>query len=149
MDLIEVLQNLELFLGLTTNEISEVAKLCHQRQYHRGQAIVSQGDPGNDLYIITDGFVEVQLDKSQDKDMLTVVTLGAGQIFGEMALVDKGLRSATVRASSEPTTVQEIRRQAFESLCEKNNHIGYIVMRNIASDLSFKLRHHNLSERGA
>jgi CRP/FNR family cyclic AMP-dependent transcriptional regulator len=148
MDLINILQNVELFFGLNESEISELLNLCHQRHYHSGQAIITQGDQGGELYIITDGFVEVQLDKNQHGEMITVVTLGIGQIFGEMALVDKGLRSATVRAGEEPTVVQVIRRQAFEQLCEKNNHIGFVVMRNIASDLSFKLRHLNLRERG-
>ena len=77
-----------------------------------------------------------------------VVNLGEGQIVGEMALIDLGPRSATVRAVTEPTTVQVIRREDFDRLCQENNHIGYIVMRNLAADLSFKLRHRNLSERG-
>ena len=64
-----------------------------------------------------------------------------------MALIDQGPRSATVRAIVEPTKVQVIKREAFEKLCMENNRIGYIVMRNLAADLSFKLRHHNLSER--
>ena len=148
MELIDILKNLELFFGLNVDEIYEVAKLCSERHYQSGQVIVSQGEPGDELYIITDGFVEVQLNKIQDEEAITVVNLGIGQIFGEMALVDKGLRSATVRAGVAPTVVQEIHRQAFEELCETNTHIGYIVMRNIASDLSFKLRHSNLSERG-
>jgi len=148
MDLIEILKNLVLFFGLYADEISELAQLCSESQYQSGHVIVSHGEPGDELYIITDGFVEVQLYKIQDEDAITVVNLGIGQIFGEMALVDKGLRSATVRAGVAPTVVQEIHRQAFEELCETNTRIGYIVMRNIASDLSFKLRHSNLSERG-
>lgn len=147
MDLKKILQNLELFYGLTDDEISELAKLCRQKTFHQGQAIVSQGYPGNEFYIITNGLVEVQLDRKEDPDVFTVVSLGVGQIFGEMSLVDKGLRSATVRAGAEPTIVQEIDRPSFENLCEQNTRIGYIVMRNIASDLSFKLRHSNLSDR--
>jgi CRP-like cAMP-binding protein len=64
-----------------------------------------------------------------------------------MALVDRGPRSATVRAISEKTVVQVIHREAFEKLCDENYHLGYIVMRNIAADLSFKLRHQHLTNQ--
>jgi CRP-like cAMP-binding protein len=72
--------------------------------------------------------------------------LGTGQIIGEMALVDRGPRSATVRAIHTPTIVQVIRHADFHQLCQENTQIGYTVMYNIAADLSFKLRHRNLSD---
>ncbi len=74
----------------------------------------------------------------------SVVRLGEGQIFGEMGLVDGGSRSATVRALMDGTTVFVLPQDAFYSLCDQNHTIGYTVMRNIACDLSFKLRHRNL-----
>ena len=73
-----------------------------------------------------------------------MVNLGKGQIIGEMALIDQGPRSATVRAISV-AVVQVIRRVDFEAVCEKNTRIGYIVMKDIAADLSFKLRHRNMA----
>ena len=65
-----------------------------------------------------------------------------------LTLVDQGPRSATVRAISNPTIVQVITQAEFEALCEKNSRIGYIVIRNIAADLSFRLRQRHLSDRG-
>jgi CRP-like cAMP-binding protein len=76
-----------------------------------------------------------------------MVNLGRGQIFGEMALVDHGPRSATVRAVTNGTILQAIRRQEFNRLCEANHHLGFIVMRNMASDLSFKVRHRHMAGR--
>jgi CRP/FNR family transcriptional regulator, cyclic AMP receptor protein len=68
-------------------------------------------------------------------------------VLGEMALLDQGPRSASLRANSEPTVLQVLQRNQFEKLCQENTRIGYIVMRNLAADLSFKLRHRNLNER--
>ena len=64
-----------------------------------------------------------------------------------MALVDHGPRSATVRALTDNTVVQIVNREDFVRLCDGNHHMGYVVMRNMAADLSFKLRHRNLANR--
>jgi len=147
MELTEIFQKVELFNGLSISELNLVASICQERHLQRGELITSQGEPGDDLFIVTQGFIEIILEESQKEPRKVVVNLGEGQIVGEMSLVDQGPRSATARAAIDPTTVKVIRRADFESLCEQNGHIGYIVMRNIASDLSFKLRHRNLSER--
>ena len=93
-------------------------------------------------YIVTEGFMEVMIESGDNSR--AVVNLGQGQIIGEMSLIDQGPRSATVRAISDAVIVQVIHRDAFEKLCEENTRIGYIVMKDIAADLSFKLRHRNL-----
>lgn len=147
MGLLEILQDVELFEGLEQGEIEQIALLCTERRVAESEQLTIQGEPGDELYIITQGFLEVIIGGISTSQRRVVVNLGAGQVVGEMALIDQGPRSATVRAIVEPTTVQVIKREAFEKLCMENNRIGYIVMRNLAADLSFKLRHHNLSER--
>jgi len=139
----EILRGVELFDGLTEDDLEQVASLCQEREIEPGELLVKEGDRGDELFIITSGFVEVLLETPRR----VVVNLGRGQITGEMALVDGGPRSATLRAISEPTIVQVIHRSDFDNLCDNNTRLGYIVFRNLAADLSFKLRHRNLSER--
>ena len=62
-----------------------------------------------------------------------------------MSLIDMGPRSATVRCTSDGSQLYVIRRDDFVALCEEDSDIGYKVMRNLAAELSFKLRHRNLS----
>jgi CRP/FNR family transcriptional regulator, cyclic AMP receptor protein len=147
MDLKQVLQTVDLFEGLTGAEIDKVAKICTEMRYRKGQTIAREGDMGDELFIITEGFVEVLLGERPSSVARVVVSLGVGQIIGEMALIDQGPRSASVRATSEPTVVQTIRRKSFEDLCQQDTRIGYMVMRNLAADLSFKMRQRNLIER--
>ncbi|OGO13055.1 MAG: hypothetical protein A2Y93_01870 [Chloroflexi bacterium RBG_13_68_17] len=148
MDLIAVLKTVELFDGLEPLELEAVAALCHERTYQAGQVITTQGEIGDDLFVVCDGFVEVLLSRlPNDQAPRTMVHLGRGQIFGEMALVDHGPRSATVRALVNGTAVQIIYRQDFAALCDSNYRLGFVVMRNMAADLSFKLRHRNLANR--
>lgn len=146
MELTNILRKAELFNGLSEDELQHVASLCGERRLERGEILTTQGVRGDELFIVTEGLVEVLITESQKDSHKIIVNLGKGQLIGEMSLVDKGPRSATVRAITEPTLVQVIQRDQFETLCEQNTHIGYIVMRNIATDLSFKLRHRNLSE---
>ena len=63
-----------------------------------------------------------------------------------MALIDQGYRSASVRATKEGATLYLIESGDFYALCQENYHIGFIAMRNMAIDVSFKLRHRNLAE---
>lgn len=145
MELHHVLQSIDLFEGLNENELVQVAKICSEKRFGQGQTIARQGVLGDELYIITEGFVEILLGNRPDREARVIVSLGTGQIIGEMALLDQGPRSATVRATSDPTVVQVIPRKDFEELCQRDTRIGYIVMRNLAADLSFKLRHRNLA----
>jgi CRP/FNR family transcriptional regulator, cyclic AMP receptor protein len=148
MDYITILGAVELFEGATSDELESVATLCEEKIFTKGEIVTAQGETGDELFVVCDGFVEViRTGRTPEQAPKSVVHLGAGQIFGEMALVDRGPRSATVKAASDTTTLLVIQQDAFEQLCEQNHHLGFLVMRNIAADLSFKLRHRHLTGR--
>ena len=148
MDHSEILGSVELFESITPAELQAIARICKEVTFTNGDVITQQGEPGEDLFIVLDGFVEVLHSGTQpEQSPRTIIHLGKGQIFGEMALVDHGTRSATVRAASDPTHVLMINCDDFVQECEKNHHLGYVVMRNIAADLSFKLRHRHFADR--
>ena len=144
MNLIDVLRGVEVFDGLEEADLEMIASICHQRELAKGDILAEEGELRDDLYIIAEGVVEVLVSDKQAPRV--IINLGTGQIIGEMALVDRGPRSATVRAIHTPTVIQVIKHGDFHRLCQQNTQIGYIVMYNIAADLSFKLRHRNLSE---
>lgn len=147
MDLKNILRSVDLFEGLSDQELDQVAAICIERRFDPGELITKEGETGSEMFVITDGFVEILLGERPATSARVVVSLGPGQIIGEMALVDQGPRSATVRATSKPTVVQAIQRADLEALCQRETHIGYVIMRNLAADLSFKIRHRNLLER--
>ncbi len=148
MELREMLGQVELFEGLDEAELDLIAEICDERTMQSGEVVAKQGEAGNELYVIWDGLVEVVHEETpQDPTPRTVVNLGQGQLFGEMALVDLGPRSATVRVVSDSATLQAIDRKSFDQVCDTHHHLGYVVMRNMAADLSFKLRHQHLIGR--
>lgn len=139
-----ILLNIELFNGLTEGELEQVAAICQQRALSKGEVLAVQGEISSELFIITAGLVEILVnDKHKPPHTRVVANLGTGQIIGEMGLGDQGPRSATIRAIAQPTEVQVIQYSDFLELCENNTHLGYIVMRNLAANISFKLRRTN------
>jgi CRP-like cAMP-binding protein len=66
--------------------------------------------------------------------------LRQGQVVGEVALVDQGVRSATIRVSREDTLLLRLRRDQLMRLCETYPVLGYKLMRNLASELATKIR---------
>jgi CRP-like cAMP-binding protein len=77
----------------------------------------------------------------------SIATLRRGESFGEVSLVDQGLRTASVMAAQDGTEVLIISEEKFNQLCKGDFELGYIVMRNIAGNLSFKLRQTDLMMR--
>jgi CRP-like cAMP-binding protein len=81
------------------------------------------------------------------KGAVTIATLRRGQSFGEIALVDEGLRSATVRAAEKNTSLLILARERVIPLCETHPQLGYQLMYNLAADLAMKIRNTDLRIR--
>lgn len=145
MTLLELMRTIALFEGLADDQLQRLLAISDENVYDAGTVLFRQGETGDRLYIIVDGQVEVRLRSHPDRPERTQVFLGRGQVVGEMALLDKGPRSATIRCSQDHTVLRSISHAACTELCNADAAIGYTIMRNLARDLSFKLRHANLT----
>ena len=140
MDMVTVLKQVDLFRGLNDAQLERIREIIHQETFQIGEQIYQQGDAADTMYIISKGQVEVIV-HGNNGHQESVVYLGSGQVIGEMTLVDAGKRSATVIAAEDETQVYSVPHHNFTELCDVNTDIGYMIMRNIAQDMSFKLRH--------
>lgn len=141
--MISLLKKVHLFNGLKELELESVFSHCEKKEFSAGELIVQQNTTGDEVYFIGRGVIEVYVEGLEDERLL--VMLGEGQVFGEMALIGHGYRSASGRAGKEGCEVYQLKSKDFEALCEASKNIGYVVMRNLALDLAFKLRHRNLT----
>ena len=139
-----LMRKVHLFAGLTESELIQLAEICSEEEVASGNLIVEQNTTGTTMYIIAQGSVEVFIQGLEEERVL--IFLGQGQVFGEMALLDQGYRSASVRATADGCTLYLLDYQKFKDLVKANRQIGFIVMRNLAGDLAFKLRHRNLTQ---
>lgn len=92
------LQQVELFEGLDKREVRLLAKTCTERQYPAGAVLMQEGEAGAGLFILVEGKVHVTQSTGPDTPPRDITTLEAGEILGEMALLDDLPRSATVTA---------------------------------------------------
>jgi CRP/FNR family transcriptional regulator, cyclic AMP receptor protein len=99
-DIEDALVRVRLFASLSREEIAALARVTTRRQVAAKKLIVEQGAPGTELFIIVEGTAQVVSLGTEGKDV-TLGAMGAGEVFGEIALLDGGVRSATVRAKTK------------------------------------------------
>jgi len=151
---VNILQQADIFYQLGKPELELIAKLCEERTYKTGEIIFFERTKSDELYIIAQGTVDIMVnpnlvsDKPEDDNTpVTIATLRRGQSFGEIALVDQGLRSATARVAQDDTKLLIIPSNQLKQVCLANPNLGYQLMFNLAADLALKIRSTDLRIR--
>jgi CRP/FNR family transcriptional regulator, cyclic AMP receptor protein len=152
-DLTNFLKQADIFYQLTPTQLEMVASVCQERTYAMGEIIVEEGAGSKELYVITHGEVEILVNPAivggpeTPNGTVTIAILRRGQSFGEIALVDEGLRSASVRAAQKNTKLLSLARDKVMMLCDTYPQLGYRLMYNLAADLAMKIRNTDLRIR--
>lgn len=124
--------------GLSEEELAGLEQACQRLSFEAGEAVFREGDPGEDLYIVRTGRVRIAKAISLAVDR-TLLLLGPGGVFGELAMVGEGARSASATAL-ERTDVLALSRDGFDLLTEKQPALGLKVMGRFAGMLADRLR---------
>lgn len=132
---ISLLRKLPIFDGLGDGELGKMARLFTQKLYRAGERVFARGESSNEAYIVVRGQVDIFLDGSARP----VASVGSGQIIGEQAFLDGAPRTA-LGVATQPTILLVIQRPTFNTLVQREPHLGMVVMRNIAREVSQKLR---------
>jgi CRP/FNR family transcriptional regulator, cyclic AMP receptor protein len=148
-NLVNFLKQSDIFYQFTPTQLELVANLCAEVSFDDGDIIFRENSSSKELYVIAQGEVDILINTGDsDKDGASVVAkLRRGQSFGEVALVDEGLRSASARSAQKDTKLLVIRRDKLIMLCETYPHLGYRLMNNLAADLAMKIRNTDLRIR--
>jgi CRP-like cAMP-binding protein len=123
-----LLKKVPLFSGCTNREVEAIANAVKEIQHREGHVIAREGDTGLGFFLITDGTADVSIGGK------TRARLGPGDFFGEISLLDRGPRTATVTASS-PITMLALTAWTFRGLVEQHPTIALNMLRVVAERL--------------
>jgi CRP-like cAMP-binding protein len=126
---VEVLKTVPLFQGLEKGELRDVASAAREELYSPGQDIVTEGQAGGPFFCITEGRADVLIGGDKTSE------LGPGSYFGEMALLEGGKRSATIRAETHVKALA-ISSWNFLALLQDN----WEITKKVLAQLSARVR---------
>jgi CRP/FNR family transcriptional regulator, cyclic AMP receptor protein len=135
-----ILQMVDIFSDLSSEHLDCIYEICKEKVYPQGAMIIEEYTPSKEFYILLDGEVEILVGLHDLGGPQPLALLDRGHTFGEIALVDHGLRSASVRCVSASCRVFEIDRDDLMALLKEHLEIGFAVMHNLALDLCLRIR---------
>lgn len=149
-----IVKQADIFYKLTPVQLEMVTSLCEERSFNQGEVIFVEGAKSDEICIIAHGEVDILITPTrpsasagQPAEPVTIARLRQGQSFGEVGLVDSGVRSATVISGEKGTSLLVIANARLLKLCDSYPDLGYRLMRNLATDLAQKIRSTDLRIR--
>jgi CRP-like cAMP-binding protein len=118
-----------LFAGLPRRLLARLATRFFEKVYLAGDVVFEEGDPGRALFVVVEGAVEITRATAQGP--YVVNTLGPGDAFGELALIDDFPRSGSARVTT-PARLLILYKSDFDALIDGNARIAVVVMRNLS-----------------
>jgi CRP/FNR family transcriptional regulator, cyclic AMP receptor protein len=125
---LELIQRVPLFGDLDRRELEDLAGWFKERKFSEGEEIVSEGRGGIGFFVIEEGQASVSVHGDERG------SLGPGDYFGEVALIDEGQRSATITAQSDLRTYG-LTSWEFRPLVENNASIAWKLLQTMAKRL--------------
>jgi CRP-like cAMP-binding protein len=113
-----------------------------RREYAPGDTIFREGEEGDALYVISRGSASVWLRTAEISGQRRLMTFSQGTFFGEMALLDRERRSATIVADDR-LVCHVLDRQGFERLARSHPRAGLAILASLGRELSLRMRRTN------
>lgn len=137
---VSLLNGMKFLDGLDKNELEKVAEFCQLAEFKKGSKIFNRGDHAESLYIIRRGKVDLCLQISILLETREIVldTKQEGDFFGWSSLIDPYKFTLSAKCNDDCELIR-IDGKNILSLCHKENHIGFIFMRNLAKVIGGRL----------
>jgi CRP-like cAMP-binding protein len=123
-----------LFTACDDAALDSIVRVLRIRRFRRGETIFHQGDPGDALFVIASGSVKVVLPSDEGAEPAIVAILGAGEFFGELAILDGAPHSATI-VTVEPTETLVLHRDAFLGLIDSDPGLRRALLASLATEI--------------
>ena len=140
-ELFNILKEVPLFQDLNRREFNKIEGILHRRSYAADESIVKEGELGVGMYIVVNGQVDI-IQSGEDGNIMRLATFGAGDFFGEQALLDESPRTASALASVACQAVGFFRPDLL-GLIESDPRLGLKIVMRLSQMISVRLRHTN------
>lgn len=127
-----------IFSGLNAQELQAIEKFMFFNKVEPGEYVFKEGEKGDYVCFVASGALDV-IKLNQNAQPVVITTLARGGSIGEMALIDKLTRSASIRACT-PSSLIVLTRKGFEMILKLHPEIGIKILKGVASLLSINLR---------
>ena len=134
----DLILSLPLFDAFKMDELDTISKHMNYTEIVRGDYLFSEGDKGDYMCFVVRGLLDV-LKKASSGDYRVIARLGKGNTIGEMSIIDKSPRSASVIAR-QPTVVIILTKKGFDILTQKYPVLGVTLLKKIMRLLSLNMR---------
>jgi len=131
--LMVTLESSKLFGQLNPGELGPLRECAREERFAAGQEVFKEGDPGDSVYVVRDGLVEISVVVGQNARHV-FSQIGPGEMFGEMAVIEDKPRSASAVAL-KPTTVYRLTREEVLQLVEESPALALALLREISARL--------------
>jgi len=138
------LEHVSLLRDFNADEVASLSRHLKPVDWPADHVVFRQGDPGASLYLVSRGRASVYL--STDAGRVRLITFAPGSVFGELAILDQGPRSATVIAD-ETMTAFSLGVAEFADLRERDPEVAIKLLSALARELSDRLRRANMTIR--
>jgi glutaminase len=135
-----ILHDQILLKEFTEDELQYLKNLMRKRAFEKGDYILKEGDTSDALYFLTVGEVSIKMASPKNNHQKRIATLSAGMSFGEMSLIDRQARSASVVAESYVECYELMFASYDNEIKSGQKQIRDKLLTNLAADLSNKLR---------
>ncbi len=135
---IEKLKKFKIFKNLNERELELIANIAKEEMYEAGARIFAEKALATELYLTLEGKVEIKILGDSDEQVV-IDKVGPGEIFGWSAVTEPYTFTAAAW-TSEKTKLVVFKGERLRELFEKNNHIGYRVVKEIATVISRRLK---------
>lgn len=126
------------FADFSAGEIATFERALAVERYHDGHCFIHEGEPGDAMYLIVEGQVLVTRGSTPAGEARIICMLGAGDMFGLIALIDQGPRCASCTAVGEVLAARlsaSAFRELFEADASLAHRFQYLIARQLAADL--------------
>jgi len=132
--------NQSIFKELNKNEAEKLIKIFEEKHIPKDTLLIKEGEIGDSAFLLIEGKISVTKETIYGEDyVVTIIEGGGDEFFGEVNLIDEGIRTSTIR-TIEDSIILEVTRSRLKNFMDANKEIGYKIMWYLAKSCAKHLR---------